>query len=72
MLSGRRAFRGESTADMMSAILREDPPDLSETNKLINPALERVVNHCLEKNPEERFNFSPRSRVCNRSVVGFD
>jgi len=56
MLSGRRAFRGESTADTMSAILREDPPDLSGTNKLINPALERVVNHCLEKNPEERFN----------------
>ena len=56
MLSGRRAFRGESTADTMSAILREDPPDLSETNKLINPALERVVNHCLEKHPEERFN----------------
>ena len=55
MLSGKRAFRGESTADTMSAILREDPPDLSETNKTINPALERVVNHCLEKNPEERF-----------------
>jgi Tol biopolymer transport system component len=55
MLSGKRAFRGESTADTMSAILREDPPDLSETNKNIAPALERVVNHCLEKNPEERF-----------------
>jgi eukaryotic-like serine/threonine-protein kinase len=55
MLSGKRAFRGESTADTMSAILREDPPDLAETNKNINPALERVVNHCLEKNPEERF-----------------
>ena len=55
MLSGNRAFRGESTADTMSAILREDPPDLSATNKTINPALERVVNHCLEKNPEERF-----------------
>jgi serine/threonine protein kinase len=55
MLSGKRAFRGESTADTMSAILREDPPDLSETNKTINPALERVVNHCLEKSPEERF-----------------
>jgi eukaryotic-like serine/threonine-protein kinase len=39
----------------MSAILREDPPDLSATNKTIAPALERVVNHCLEKNPEERF-----------------
>jgi len=55
MLSGRRAFRGESTADTISAILREDPPDLSGTNPTINPALERVVNHCLEKNPEERF-----------------
>jgi serine/threonine protein kinase/Tol biopolymer transport system component len=55
MLSGRRAFRGESTADTISAILREDPPDLSGTNPGINPALERVVNHCLEKNPEERF-----------------
>jgi Tol biopolymer transport system component len=55
MLSGNRAFRGESTADTMSAILREDPPDLSATNKNIAPALERVVNHCLEKNPEERF-----------------
>jgi len=56
MLSGRRAFRGESTADTISSILREDPPELSATNKTINPALERVVNHCLEKNPEERFN----------------
>ncbi|HVS82974.1 MAG TPA: protein kinase [Pyrinomonadaceae bacterium] len=55
MLSGKRAFRGASTADTITAILREDPPDLSETNKTISPALERVVQHCLEKNPEERF-----------------
>jgi Tol biopolymer transport system component len=55
MLSGKRAFRGDSMAETMSAILREDPPDLSETNKTVSPALERVVNHCLEKNPEERF-----------------
>jgi len=55
MLSGKRAFHGESTADTMSAILREDPPDLSATNKNVAPALERVINHCLEKNPEERF-----------------
>jgi eukaryotic-like serine/threonine-protein kinase len=39
----------------MSAILREDPPDLSVTNQSISPALERVVRHCLEKNPEQRF-----------------
>ena len=55
MLSGRRAFHGQSTADTMSAILKEDPPELSETNKTVSPALERLVNHCLEKNPEQRF-----------------
>jgi len=55
MLSGKRAFRGDSMAETMSAILREDPPDLSETNKTVSPSLERVVHHCLEKNPEERF-----------------
>src|SRR5438093_10189225 len=55
MLSGRRAFHGESAADTMSAILKEDPPDLSDTNQNVSPALERLVNHCLEKNPQERF-----------------
>ena len=55
MLSGRRAFHGESAAETMSAILKEDPPELSDTNKTVSPALERMVNHCLEKNPEARF-----------------
>ena len=55
MLSGRRAFHAESTVETMSAILREDPPDLSNTNKTVSPALERLVNHCLEKNREARF-----------------
>lgn len=55
MLAGQRAFRGDSPADTMSAILREDPPDLSATNRNVSPALERLVDHCLEKNPEERF-----------------
>src|SRR5438094_1085520 len=55
MLSGRRAFHGESAADTMSAILKEDPPDLSDTNQNVSPPLGRLVNHCLEKNPESRF-----------------
>src|SRR6266704_95019 len=55
MLSGRRAFHGESVADTMSAILKEDPQDLSDTNQNISPGLERLMNHCLEKNPEARF-----------------
>ncbi|MDQ3665222.1 MAG: protein kinase [Acidobacteriota bacterium] len=55
MLSGRRAFHGGSAAETMSAILKEDPPELSDTNKTVSPALERLINHCLEKNPEARF-----------------
>ena len=55
MLSGARAFHRDSAAETMSAILREEPPDLSATNKLVHPGLERIVRHCLEKNPEERF-----------------
>jgi WD40 repeat protein len=55
MLSGKRAFHGDSAADTMSAILKEDPPDLAETNRNVSPALERIVRHCLEKNPAERF-----------------
>ena len=55
MLSGRRAFHGESAAETMSAILKEDPADLSDTNQNVSPVLERLVNLCLEKNPEERF-----------------
>jgi hypothetical protein len=55
MLSGQRAFSRDSAAETMSAILREEPPDLSATNKSVQPGLERIVRHCLEKNPEERF-----------------
>jgi Tol biopolymer transport system component len=55
MLSGTRAFHGDSAADTMSAILREDPPELSLTNQNLPPGLERIVRHCLEKNPEQRF-----------------
>ena len=55
LLSGKRAFHGETPADTMTAILKDDPPDLTETNRNISPALERIVHHCLEKNPESRF-----------------
>ncbi len=55
MLSGKRAFHGDTPADTMSSILKEDPPELNETNRNVSPALERIVQHCLEKNPESRF-----------------
>jgi hypothetical protein len=55
MLSGKRAFRSDSAVETMSAILKHEPPDLVETNKTVNPALDRMVRRCLEKHAEARF-----------------
>jgi eukaryotic-like serine/threonine-protein kinase len=55
MISGQRAFRGNTSADTISAILKEDPRELSTTGGEVSPALDRLVRHCLEKSPEERF-----------------
>src|SRR5512132_1487448 len=55
MLSGQRAFHGDTAADTMSAILTKEPPDLSATNRDVHPGVDRIIRHCLEKNPEERF-----------------
>jgi Tol biopolymer transport system component len=55
MLSGQRTFSGDSAIEVMNAILKEEPPDLSETNAKISPQLEKIVRRCLEKKPERRF-----------------
>jgi Tol biopolymer transport system component len=55
MLTGKRAFRGESPVETLNAILREDPPSLFESAQNVSPSLERIVRRCLEKRPEERF-----------------
>jgi eukaryotic-like serine/threonine-protein kinase len=55
MLTGQRAFRRDTSAETMTAILKEDPPELTDLNRTINPALDRIVRHCLEKNPDQRF-----------------
>ena len=55
MLTGRRAFQRSTSAETMTAILNDEPPAISQTGANIPPALQRVVNRCLEKNPEQRF-----------------
>ena len=55
MLAGRRAFQGETSADTMSAILKEDAADLPLGDSRIPPALARIVDRCLEKRPSARF-----------------
>jgi eukaryotic-like serine/threonine-protein kinase len=55
MLTGKRAFRGATHADTISAILKEDPENLWELIPNAPPATAHIVRHCLEKRPEDRF-----------------
>jgi eukaryotic-like serine/threonine-protein kinase len=55
MLTGNRAFQRPTSADTTSAILNDDPPEISQLPTNIRAALQRLVHRCLEKNPEQRF-----------------
>ena len=55
LLSGVKAFKRETNAETMAAIMRDEPPELSESGRNISPALDRVVKHCLEKDRDHRF-----------------
>ncbi len=55
MLSERKAFGRETAAESMTAILKEDPPEIAASGISQFPALQRIVQHCLEKKPGERF-----------------
>ncbi len=55
MVSGQRAFRGDSSVETMNAILKDDPAEISAAHRTLPPALDRLIRRCLEKSPEERF-----------------
>src|SRR5579872_1230865 len=55
MLSGNRAFHRDTAAETMTAILKEEPAELSTLSKPVSPAMERIVRRCLEKKPLQRF-----------------
>ena len=55
MVTGNRAFTGETEADTMMAVLKEDPREMTLRWQNIPPAFEQVIFHCLEKEPENRF-----------------
>jgi adenylate cyclase len=55
MLTGSRIFTRDSMADTMAAILHEDPPTLAEAGVPGPADLQRIISHCLQKNPEQRF-----------------
>src|SRR5580698_3081419 len=55
MLTGRRAFEGQSSAALLSAITRDDPKPLSEIKREIPPEVRRIVSRCLGKDPASRY-----------------
>ena len=55
MVAGRRAFGGDTGMEVMAAILKEEPPQLSSTGAKVPVDLERTIHRCLEKRPEARF-----------------
>ena len=70
MLSGRRAFRRDTSAETMTAILREEPPELSETGGHGPPGLQRILARCLEKNAERRFQSASDLAFAVESLSG--
>ncbi len=67
MVSGKRAFAGDSAVETMSAILKQEPPDLDDA---LPPALDRMIRRCLEKKPEERFESARDLAFALESISG--
>jgi serine/threonine protein kinase len=63
MVTGRRAFRGDTKLSILSAILKEEPEPASSLRKEIPHELERIIAQCLRKNPERRFQHMDDVRV---------
>jgi serine/threonine protein kinase len=67
LLSGQRAFDRETPAETMTAILKQDPPDLPAS---VAPSIRQIVHRCLEKNPDERFQSARDLAFALRQAAG--
>ena len=72
MISGQRAFRRDTAAETMTAILKEEPPDLSHDAQPVSPALDRILRRCLEKLPEQRFQSAQDLAFALGALTGTD
>jgi serine/threonine protein kinase len=63
MVTGQRAFRGDSAISTMSAILRDDPQPASHFASEVPPDLEKIINRCLRKDPRRRFQSIGDARI---------
>ncbi len=70
MLTGRRAFQRDTGAETMTAILKEDPPEPADSGARIPPGIDRILQHCLEKSPPERFQSARDAAFDLQSLSG--
>jgi eukaryotic-like serine/threonine-protein kinase len=70
MLTGKRAFKRDTSAETMTAILREEPPELNDSGWQGPPALQRILLRCLEKNVERRFQSASDLAFAIESLSG--
>ncbi len=70
MLTGKRAFKRETSAETMTAVLREEPPALSDTGWQGPLELQRILARCLEKNVERRFQSASDLAFAIESLSG--
>ena len=70
MLSGRRAFAGDSQVETMNAILKEDPPDFADINPSLPTSLDRIVRRCIEKEPADRFHSAHDLGIALEALSG--
>src|SRR5580698_2786440 len=70
MLTGKRAFKRDTAAETMTAILREEPPELSETGVQVPLGLQRILTRCLEKGVERRFQSASDLAFAIESLSG--
>ncbi len=68
MIAGRRAFSKNTPPETLTAILRENPPELARSGKQISADLDRLIQHCLEKSPHDRFQ-SARDLAFNLKAI---
>jgi Tol biopolymer transport system component len=69
MLTGRKAFEGKSQASLIGAIMKAEPRPISHTQPLAPAAIERIVERCLVKDPEERWQSAHTLRRKLRWIV---
>ncbi len=68
MVTGKKAFEGRSQASLIAAILEHEPPSMESVQPLSPPLLNRVVQRCLAKDPNERAQSAADVRAMLRWV----